>query len=373
MRVGVIRGDLPGPVSLSKLEPVSQYNPSTEPRGQEVYVSRPTTAEIEGVLANPTTGAGAIIQGSDITGSLPITFTGLNNVLRVRTSAAASFTAVTIATGAVSTLAAVLAVVNDALRGTGITAVQGGGTGQRVALEGAHGVNSYVELDSVANGSTANTAIGLPPTAVVRTMPAASAFITALNPVGGTLDVSTATINAVGAGNNATALAFVTATRGTQTALANAIAPHLVETGTALDSYLVGQISELRNANFNPDPRRVPALVNGAAVSVVADDGVTPFSATTPTVASATLNSPSAGDITIAGTGLGNAERLETVVKVSGTVNKLLAQKVITANGGSVTGTSIVLKAVLIPGATTVTTFVQVKVRQLASTRVAVS
>jgi len=372
MRVGVVRGDMPGPVFLSNLEPVSQYNPSTEPRGQEVYVSRPTVAEVEGVLANSTYGAGATLNGSDITGSLPLTINGSNDDLKFRTSAAASFTTVLIPQAGYSTLAALAAAIDSLTRPYGVAGrVNAAGTG--VALESlTYGVNSYLENDTVANGSVANTDLGLADGAV-RTMPSAATFITALNPVGGSLDVSTTTINAVGSGTNANALSLIPSTRGTQEALADAIAPQLVETPTVLDSFLTGQISELLNSNFNPDPRRVPALSNGAAVSVVTDDGSTTFTLTLPTVSSATLGSPAAGDITIAGTGLGNSERLETVVKVSGDVNKILYQKVIEANGGSVSATSIVIPAVLIPGAATVTTFVQVQVRQHVSTKVAVS
>lgn len=368
MRLGVVRGDMPGPVFLSLLEPVSQYNPSTEPRGQEVYLSRPTVAEVEGVLASATVGAGAIIQGSDISGTFPVNITGANDDLKVRTSAAAAFTTVLIAQAAYATFAALLAAVNDALRGTGVVAIQAAGTGQRIGLESVvRGVNGYVEIDSVANGSVANAPLGLGAAAVVRTMPSAAAFITALLPVGGPLNVATATIDAVGAGTNANALSFVPTSRGTQGALADAIAPRLIETPVAIDSFIVGQIADLLNANFNPDPRRLPALVNGAAITVVQDDGSTLFAAAAPAIVSATLNSPSAGDITIAGTNLGVSERLETTVKVSGVVNKLLQQKMITANGGTVTPTSIVLKAVLIPGATVTTTSVRVKTRQLVS------
>lgn len=368
MRAGVIRGDLPGPVFLADLEPVSQFNPPTEPRGQNVYLSRPTVAEVEAVLSSATTGAGAIIQGSDISGSFPVTINGTNDDLKVRTSAAASFTTVLLAQAAYATFAALLAAVNDALRGTGVVAVQGAGSGQRIALESSvRGVNGYVEIDSTGGGSVANTPLGLGASAVVRTMPSAATFITALLPVGGPLNVATATINAVGATTNANALSLVPTSRGTQAALANAIAPQFTETSVVLDSFLVGQLSELRSANFNPDPRRIPAISNGAAIAVVQDDGSTTFTATLPTVSSATLNSPSSGDITIAGTGLGNSEKLETVVKVSGVVNKVLQQKVITANGGSVSGTSIVIKGVLIPGATTVTTSVRVMVRQRVS------
>lgn len=372
MRLGVIRGDLPGPVLLSALESVSQYNPPTEPRGQEVYISRPTVAEVEGVLASATHGAGAILRGSDISGSLPLTINGSNDTLLLRTASTASFTTVVIAHAAYSTFADLLVAINNALRGTGIVAIQAAGSGDRLGLEGAHGVSSYVENDTTAHGSTANSALGLA-NGAVRTMPSASTFITALLPVSGPLDVSTATINGVGSGTNSTALALVPTTRGTQEALADAIAPQFAETDVLIDSFLTGQIHELLSASFNPDTRRLPALSSGAAVTAVQDDGVSLYAPTLPTVSSATLNSPSSGDITIAGTGLGDAEKLETVVKVSGAINKVLYQKVITHDGGSVSGTSIVIKAADIAGATTATTFVQVQVRQHMSTRVAVS
>lgn len=368
MRLGVIRGDMPGPVFLSALEPVSQYNPPTEPRGQEVYVSRPTVPEVEGVLASATLGAGAIIQGTDISGTFPVTINAGNDDLKVRTAATpVAFTTVLIVQATYTTFAALLAAVDDALRGTGIRAIQAAGTGSRIGLEGAHGVASYVETDSTAGGSVANTPLGLPAGGSIRTMPSAADFIAATLPVGGPLDVSTATLNGVGATTSANALSLVPTTRGTQEALADAIAPQLIETPVVIDSFLTGQISELLNANFNPDTRRMPAIVDGPAIVVVQDDGVTPFAATLPTITTAILNTPVVGDITITGTGLGDPERLETQVKVSGAVNKVLVQRIIEANGGSVSDLAIVLKAVLIPGATTVTTSVRVQVRQRVS------
>ena len=41
MYVGVIRGDLPGPLFLADLEQTSQTNFPTEPFGQTQYISRP--------------------------------------------------------------------------------------------------------------------------------------------------------------------------------------------------------------------------------------------------------------------------------------------------------------------------------------------
>jgi hypothetical protein len=111
-----------------------------------------------------------------------------------------------------------------------------------------------------------------------------------------------------------------------------------------------------RSASFNPDPRRFPALPNGAAVSVVQDDGFTAFTAALTVVTAAAHNSPNTGDITITGTGLGNQEVQSTVVKVYAadmSRSVKLYQKVIqaTLTGGTqgiVSATSIVLPASLL-------------------------
>jgi len=370
MRIGIIRGDLPGPISLGDLETVSQFNPPTEPRGQVLYITRPTTAEIEGVLANPTSGAGATIEGSDIVGSFPFTISSANDDLKVRRTSSGAYTTVLIAQAIYASLTTLLAAVNAALVGTGITARPGTGSGSRVALESdTKGVTSVLGVDSTAGGSVANTPLGFGASAIVRTMPAASAFITASNPVAGTLNVSTATINGVGASTNSNALTLIPANRKTTANVADAIAPQIVETAVALDSYMVGMISEYRNAGFNPDSRR--GLTSGAAISVVADDGSTTFAAGLPVLSTADLHTPSTGILTITGTGLGGFDNKETSVRVVGpNIDKLLEQRAIEAAGGSVSATSIVIPAALIPGATLTTTNARVKVRQRVSAAV---
>jgi hypothetical protein len=367
MRVGIIRGDLPGAVFLGDLEPVSRYNPPTEPRGQERYLSRPTVAKVEAVLADATVGAGAVIQGTSLTFGT-ITINGTNKVLKLKTDAAASFSTVTLAEAGYTSLATLLAAINTALKGTGITAFQGTGSGTRVALEGPKGVASYIALDTVGNGSTANTILAL--TDGARTMVPAATIITGCNPVLGTLDVSTATLNGLGATTAAGALGLIPAARGTDAALADVIAPQFAETTVAVDSYLIGNMSELLNAHFNPDTRRSPALADGPAISVVQDDGSTPFAAGLPAITSAVL---AAGAVTIGGTGLGDFDRDETVVRFTGTINNKLEQKAIVHAGGSVSATAIVVPASLIPGAAVTTTSVRVQVRQRASASHAVT
>ncbi len=372
MRIAVIRGDLPGPIYLQDLETVSQFNPPTEPKGQELYIGRPTTTEIEAVLANPTSGAGAVIEGSDIVGSFPITISAANDDLKVRTTAAGAFTTVLIAQAAYASLTTFLVAINAALAGTGITARAGTGSGSRVALESnTKGVNSIIGIDSTANGSVADATLGFGTAAIQRTMPPASAFITASNPVSGTLNVSTATINGVGASTATNALTLIPSARGTTAKVADAIAPQIAETSVAIDSFLVGAISEYRSASFNPDSRR--GLPSGAAISVVQDDGSTAFSAIAglPTLSVADLNTPTTGALTLTGTFMGNYDSKDTKIRVTGPgINKTLYQKAIEAAGGSVTATSIVVPASLIPGATLTTTTARVQVRQRATAAV---
>lgn len=375
MRIGVIRGDLPGPIHLRDLETVSQFNPPTEPRGQEVYIGRPSTTEIEAVLSNATYGAGAVIEGSDIAGNFPITITGSNDDLKVRTTAAGAFTTVLIAQAAYANITTYLAAINAALSGTGITARQGTGSGTRVAIESnTKGVNSVIGIDSTGNGSVANTPLGFGASAIQRTMPAASAFITASNPVNGTLNVSAATINGVGASTNSNALTLIPTARGTTTKVADAIAPQISETSVAIDSFLVGMVSEYRSALYNPDLRR--GLPNAAAISVVQDDGSTAFSAIAglPTLVTADLNTPTTGALTLTGTFMGTYDSKDTKVRVTGPgINKTLYQKAIEAAGGSVAATAIVIPASLIPGATLTTTTARVQCRQRATVAVAMT
>src|SRR5512137_3041210 len=113
MRVGIIRGDMPGPVFLADLEPVSQYNPPTEPRGQERYVSRPNLTSVAAALSVIPAGLLGTIA---IPGALPITVVlGASDVIKVKTDPLAGWTTVTVAAAAYPTAALLLAAVNAAL------------------------------------------------------------------------------------------------------------------------------------------------------------------------------------------------------------------------------------------------------------------
>jgi hypothetical protein len=366
MRVAVIRADLPAPIFLADLEQVSRRNDPVDAPGQERYIAVPTAAVVEAALGDATTGVGATITATAAPTSLIIG--ALNKVLRLGTSASASFVAYTIAEATYASTAALVAAINTALTGSGILAFV---AGLVVVLESqTHGVNSYLELDTVANGSTANTNLNFADGAI-RTMPPASTFLTAAGIPGGPITVSQAVLEAVGATTATRALEpFYDAGLSRATVVADAIAPIFAETDVALDSFLVGMLSEYRSAAYDPDPRR-SAVVAGAAVDVVEDDGSTAFETanTLPTITSAVL---SGGIVTITGTGLGHENGNGTlgygvVVKFTGVGAVRLEQRAIIEAGGSVLPTAIVVPAALIPSVAITTSSVQVQVRQRLS------
>lgn len=382
MRVGVIRNDLSAPLLLADLEQVSRRNTPVDAPGQVRYLGFTTDAQIAASLADSTTGAGATITGSDISGSLPLTLVAAtSDDLRLRTAPGDAFTVVSIAAAAYSTIDALVAAINTALASTTLNVQAFNGGNSNVVLESTlFGVDSYLENDTEANGSNANSELGLA-NGSTRDMPAASAFSAAIGIPGG-LDVSQATLEAVGAGDNSNALEphyDAGLTRG-GAALADLVAPQFAETDVAVESFLVGMLSELASANFNPDSRNSASVV-GAAIAVVEDDGATAFATanTLPVLTTADLDTPGAGDLTITGTGLGKESGgatdplRSTSVKLTGDGAITLHQEEIEAGGGTISDTSIFIPAALIPGAATTTTSAQVQFRQRVTAVVALT
>jgi hypothetical protein len=349
---------------MADLEPTSQMNFPVDPAGQTRYVGRPTTAGVGAALASvhaPLVGIGAI--------TFPLTINGANDTLLLKdNSAAVAFTTVTLGHAVYASLATLLVAVNAALvaAGLNITAPSGLST-TRLILMGPSGPGAYIANDTVLNGSTANTDLGLPDGAT-WTIPTAAATITALLPVGGPLDVSTGTL--------ATAVSPML-TAAQILAIQDAIAPQFVETDVAIKSFEVGNLAGYLKATYSPDPSRLPALALGAAITVVQNDGVSLFTAPVPTISGAVHNVPNPGDLTITGTGLGNSEWDAVKVKVSNPTTGavvVLDQKIIetTVSGGTtgaVSATSIVIPASLLHGLGVAGNVAQVKYTSLASNR----
>ena len=99
-----------------------------------------------------------------------------------------------------------------------------------------------------------------------------AAVKTAAYPTSTTVDVSAATLGAV---SGVTALA-TGPKAACVAALADLIAPKLVETGPVLLSFVKGKLSKLASASFRPGGARgiVPA---GAAAAIVQNDGSTQY------------------------------------------------------------------------------------------------
>ena len=363
MRVGIIRGDLPGSLFLGDLEVISQYDPAIEAPGQTYYVTRPTMEEVAQVLADVHHGAGATLEGGNIAGTLPITITALNQTLAIRKLASLGYTTVLVPTGVYATVASLVAAVNSVLPSDFIARV--GVDAGTLAIEATlRGVNSWLQVAAVAT-STFNVPANFPATATIRTMPTATDYIAVCNPIGGPLDVSEATIKSVGAGTSTNALDLIPASRGTTATMADTIATRLIETPTAVMSVSVGSLSEYLNLNYNPDSRLVPPLPNGAAIAIVEDDGVTPYVVPPTFIASAVIGG---GHLTITGTGLGSNELINTTtVKITGAVNKTLEQAAIKHAGGTVAQNLVILPLGVIAGVAAGTCKVQIKYRSLAS------
>jgi hypothetical protein len=279
----------------------------------------------------------------DLSGGL--TLTAANNVLSAKTDAAApAFTSVTIPVGAYTSGTALATAANAAIGATALEAsVILSPDGANLVLQSKiKGTGSYIESGT----GTFNTAAGLTGS---FEMPEAAEIITAMSPPGGPLDMSEATIEAtIGAGGTAEE----------RDILIGSIAPRFVETDAFIKSFQVGMISGYRSADYNPDPSRHPALTPGPAVSVVQDDGTTPYEAPMTEITAAEADSPNTGDLTITGTNLGNTENLATVVRVwapDGSASVQLLQKIVQmtftdGTQGSVTPTEIVIPASLLKG-----------------------
>lgn len=353
MRVAVTRGDLPGPLYLADLEVISQYDPAIEPVGQTFYVSRPILSEMAAALADVPAGLLGTVNMTSI--ALPITIGAGNRALKVRLAPGpAPFVTCNIAMAAYPTVAALMVAVNAALVAGGVAAsVSLDRTGTYMVLKStATGPGAYIEVDSVAGGSTFNAVPGIAVLGGSFTMPAAAAVITALNPVGGPLDVSDATLLAnIGGG----------ATDTQVLAIRDAVSLRLIETQVVIRSYQVGNLAGYRSANYTPDANRLPT---GAAITVVQDDGVTPFTAPVPNITSAVIGG---GNLTITGTGLGSNETFMSSIKTTGVCAKTLDLRAIKHAGGTISATQIVVPLTALPGLAAATCWVQVKMDTLLS------
>lgn len=362
MRVGVIRGDVPSPVFLADLEPTSQVNFPTEPEGQSRYISRPTADSVEAMMVASIPAS--IVSTMAIT--FPLDITNANHTLKIRELTTDAYTSVGVANANYANIDSLVVAVNKALAAAKFVAVAFSATKLGLQTK-TKGTGTRVQIDSEMGGSTFNAPAELDTDGQNKTVPAPASFITATLPVGGPLDVSASTVRtSLGGG----------LTDVQVKAAADAIALQFIETDTLIKSVLVGDLHGLLSASWNPDPNRIPVIDSGAAITVVEDDGSTLFVVTGPTISNAQFNVPGAGDVTITGTGLAsagapNAEVEATKVKFYTDKPESLQQHFIVGASGTVTSTSIVIPASLVPASVAAGTQVQVQYTTLVSTKFA--
>ncbi len=95
---------------------------------------------------------------------------------------------------------------------------------------------------------------------------------------------------------------------------------------------------------------------------------VLPVQLVTPTLATADLDTPGAGDLTLTGTTFLSVAPEVTSVILTGTAAVTLTAAQIVTGGGTVAATSIVIPAALIPGVANATTFAKVSSNANTST-----
>jgi hypothetical protein len=273
MRVGLVRTDL-NKIYLADLENRSQRCFSSEPPGQSRYLAYPSNSALEAAL---NTYAFLTVACTD--NNATVNTTAPANVLSIRTNSTAAYTNITVTSNAALSKTVLVTELNAGFAANGLPLVarlQAGQNRVRIDTTGSNsGPNAYVQLNINAT-STLNAVIGAPAGAV------SPSFLTGLSvanlssavyPAPNTINVSSANILGLSTFANLT----TTAQNALVDAIADVVAPSIVETGPALLSFVYGNLSKFSSLTFQPGGTRV-GLPVGPAVAVLEDDGSTPFS-----------------------------------------------------------------------------------------------
>lgn len=274
MRVAIVRSDISS-FYLDDVENTSQRDFSSQPGGQSRYFKKPTDAQFLATL-----NARAVLSALGNNGSTTYN-TSANHTLRIRTSAAAAFTAIEVTAGVGTAKSLIATQLNAAFVAAGLPVVatyfSSGALSGQIQLDTVapnSGPSAYLELDTAGNGSTLNVAIGStwdvsPP---VLSGLSVAALKAAVYPTSVTVDVSSATVAALStfASMQAVPKAALLA------AVADLVAPKLVETGLVLLSFAYGKLSKISKAAFQPGGAR-SGLPAGIAAAIVQDDGTSVF------------------------------------------------------------------------------------------------
>lgn len=268
MRVGFVRTDIQR-FYLNDVENTSQRCFSSEPRGQSRYFKKATNAQLLTVL-----NAYAVLSLRGSIGAATFVTTAPANVLKIRKLATSAFTTITVTSGGAVPIATVRDDLNRGFTANSLPFVASIAAGNFIQIDTVvpnSGPSARMELDVVAN-STLNAVLGFNVLGVTVTGLPVATVAAAVYPTPVTVDVSDATINAL----SSFSLLDTTKQTALDDAIADLVAPRLVETGPVLLSFAYGNLSKLRSATFQPGGARV-GLPAGIAAYITADDGVTPF------------------------------------------------------------------------------------------------
>jgi hypothetical protein len=267
MRVGIVRSDIQK-IFLNDIESRSQRCFSKEPPGQTRYLHKPTDAELLAVLNGY---ANLTIRGSDTAATVDTTVAN-GTKLNIRTSPTAAYTQVTVTSNAALAKTQIVTELNAAFTAAGLGLVARiSGTNQLTIDTTSKGPNAYVAVSAGSPSAGAlHTVLGL--AAAATSGLSVAALKVAVYPTSVTINVAPATINAL----STFTLMATAAQTALDVAIADVVAPHLVETGMALLSFAYGNMSKMRSTSFQPGGTR-SGLPAGICAAIVDDDGHTPF------------------------------------------------------------------------------------------------
>jgi hypothetical protein len=148
----------------------------------------------------------------------------------------------------------------------------------------------------------------------------------------------------------------------------NCYIPYTSRADATLQGYI--DLNESDLAVLSRKQGSIAKFSNAGYITVVS---FTTSDVAAPTLATADLDTPGAGDLTLTGTNMTSLTPNFTSVILTGTGAITLTQAQILAGGGTVAATSIFIPAALIPGAVTTGTSAQVKADLQLSAVVALS
>jgi hypothetical protein len=243
-----------------------------EPPGQSRILRYPTDAEIESAL---NLFAFLSLRGTDMSATVD-TITGPDDTLRIRRNAADAYEVISVTQGLAVPKTTIRDDLNTAFVARGlpfVASVAGTNQLQIDTTDDNAGPSARLQVDSVVNGSTLNTAVGFAAGGVTVTGITVASVKAAVYPTPTTINVSTAAIVAL----SSWSLLSATKQAALVDAVAEVIAPSFVETGAVLLSFAYGVFSKMRSATFQPGGDRV-GLPAGVAAAFLQDDGVSVFS-----------------------------------------------------------------------------------------------